>query len=162
MTLSTDQQNLVNRISAMSADQFNACVAARYDYQRAFDAWIEYQEEVDFDFNDADPLPDADILLDVVDKDVLKRIRKKMKAAIVKAKQAGKTNDDEGIRQDVFTEYFSDVLKADLLSTHKVSNAMYDDIAAMDEEVYHGPLRWSLIQGAGKDLDIAGRMTEEG
>ncbi len=162
MSLSLDDQQLIDRISAMSAEQFNACVAARYEYQEALNAWIQYQDEVQFDSNDVDPLPDADMLLEVIDAEVLEDLREEMRVAIANAKQAGEDVDEDGVRQDIFTEAFSDLLKEDLLSRHDVSQEMYDDMATMDEEVYHGHLQWSLIKGAGKNLDMASRTTRHG
>lgn len=130
MSLSQEDQELVDRISAVSAEQFNACIAAVYEYQGAFNTWIEYQEEADFESNKNDPIPDADVLLDVVDKQALKYIRKKIQDAIAIAKKTGEDFNEDDIRQEVFLETFSDWLKMDLLTTHNVSAAMYDDIAA--------------------------------
>lgn len=161
-TLTPQRQALIDRISAMNAQQFNACISARGEYQHAFDVWIEYQDEVAYDNNIDDPLPDPDILLEVVDGQFLEDIGNSMRVALAKAKQAKTDIDEEGIRQDVFTESFSDSLKEDLLATHNVTAASYDGIAQMDQLVNDGELSWSMIGGAGKDLDAALHMSRNG
>jgi hypothetical protein len=162
MSLDLNQQELVDRISAMSAEQFNACLATCIEDQEAFNEWSAYAEETNFYIKNPDPLPNADTLLDVVDAKTLNCIRSEIRIARKKAKRAGQVIDEESIRETIFTEAFYELGRAHLLSTHNVTTAMYDDIAAMDEEVHEDNLSWTLIQGDGKDLALADYMSRHG
>jgi len=154
-------QALVARLSAMSADQFNACVRERAQYQADLNDWIAYADEVDFAADDGNALPDAEDHFRF-DSSELKRFRQALTRALNAAKKKGVPFDEMGLRQDTFTDALYRDLIAALRAEHGVSARMYDDVAEMDEAASHGEAQWEWVQGGGKDLFAAGRTSTVG
>ncbi|MDR3388908.1 MAG: hypothetical protein P4L92_17855 [Rudaea sp.] len=160
-TPSKDQQALVDRLSRLSAERFNAVIDAYGDYQHHLNDWHGYESEIEFNGSAAQTLPNASQFFNF-HPSVLKQVKSHMRAALTQLKSDGEDISDADCRHDAFTDAVCATLRGNLKSQATALGRAFDDIGTMDEEVYHGRLVWSMIKGAGKDLAAAAHVTREG
>jgi len=160
-TPSKDQQALIDRLSRLSAQRFNAVVEAYAEYQEHLSDWHGYESETEFNGSAAQTLPNASQFFNL-HPSVLKQVKSLMRAALTQLKTDGEDISDADCRHDAFTDAVHAALRGNLKSQTSALGRAFDDIGAMDEEVYHGNLAWSMIKGAGKDLAAAAHVTRQG
>jgi hypothetical protein len=160
-TPTKDQQALIDRLSRLSASRFNAVVAAYAEYQEHLNDWHGYESETQFNGSVAQTLPNASQFFNL-HASMLKQVKSLMRAALTKRKADGEDISDADCRHDAFTDAVHAVLRDNLKAQASALGRAFDDIGAVDEEVYHGNLAWSMIKGAGKDLAAAAHVTRQG
>ncbi len=157
--LNDKDKALIARLSAMSADDFNTCLEAYGLYQSNYNQWFSYEEQVDLINDESDDfLPELENYFEFENPDAIIRIQENMRAAILEARQ----DDSQIDLQDLFMDIMREIIKEDLTLNYAITGQMFEDIAQMDEEVYHGRLEWSMIEGNGKDFNNANYITKNG
>ncbi len=159
-SLASEHAALIERVSAMSAETFNATLAAYGDYQNDLNTWADYEEGREFDDDPSDPLPGAADAFNFP-APMLARICVLMTVELERLAKSGDDIADPETRRDAFTEA---ALAAciESLQDNGIPKHFFDDIAAMDSEVYEGRLDWSLVTGSGKDLEAAEAIARNG
>lgn len=146
---SKEQLALIARLSSLSAQRFNAALAAYAEYQEHLNDWEGYESEIEFNGSATQTLPKASQFFNC-HPSVLKQVKTLMRAALTKRKADGEDISDADCRRGALTDAVEATLRGNLKAEASALGRAFDDIGAMDQQVYDDKLAWSMISGAGK------------
>ena len=144
-----------------SSEAFNEMVTLRAEYQEHLNAWSAYEDEAVFTRDARQPLPQSDEFFDWTEE-TYNAVCKRMTSSLASLKKQEHDIRDVELRQSAFTEALAAVLEDAFVGGSNQRRVEWDAFCAFEELVYHREQSWAVLQGSGRDIDSAWRLTNGG